>query len=166
MKPTEENQLDVLVKGEWSTEKEAKKICDKLIKDMERYGTEPSLLSSVPAVLLMKPTERKGFDDMVISSVRDILHSRISAMTAVLEASDNTEKELETEASQRESAIEAARAAKSTASEQLSEAEVARAASEDARRTQHETVETLRGSAEHRRAAAEAAKSEAQRLQD
>merc|ERR1719291_503758 len=152
MKPTEENQLDVLVKGEWSTEKEAKKICDKLIKDMERYGTEPSLLSSVPAVLLMKPTERKGFDDMVISSVRDILHSRISAMTAVLEASDNTEKELETEVGQREAALEASRTARSTAAEQLSEAEVARAACEEALRTRSEAMGCLRGSAEQRRA--------------
>merc|ERR1719277_2619993 len=47
-------------------------------------------------------------------------------MNAVLEANDNTEKELEAEAGQREAAAEAAKTARGTAAEQLSDAEVAR----------------------------------------
>eukprot|EP00428_Durinskia_dybowskii_P087625 CAMPEP_0170446922 /NCGR_PEP_ID=MMETSP0117_2-20130122/49877_1 /TAXON_ID=400756 /ORGANISM="Durinskia baltica, Strain CSIRO CS-38" /LENGTH=487 /DNA_ID=CAMNT_0010707945 /DNA_START=50 /DNA_END=1511 /DNA_ORIENTATION=- len=116
-----DNHFQVLVDGTSATEKEAKKLCDKLVKEMEKLGTEESLVDSVPAVLLKKASERGGFDDMVISTFRD-------SLTAA-----------------------SPQAAAGRASETLVQAESERAGKEEARRAEEAALEASRAATQLRR---------------
>mmetsp|Transcript_64141 Transcript_64141/g.185953 ORF Transcript_64141/g.185953 Transcript_64141/m.185953 type:complete len:398 (+) Transcript_64141:64-1257(+) len=146
-----DNHFQVLVDGTSATEKEAKKLCDKLVKEMEKLGTEESLVDSVPAVLLKKASERGGFDDMVISTFRDSLTARLAAIESVLEANAAREKELQEECERHKAAIEASQAAAGRASETLVQAESERAGKEEARRAEEAALEASRAATQLRR---------------
>lgn len=47
------------------------------MSDLTTLGAEPACLVSVPHVLLKKPEERGGFDQVVVSAVRDFLAKQV-----------------------------------------------------------------------------------------
>jgi len=121
-KDLNENSFKVLLeKGPdaGANEKETKKICDKLMKEVTKLSAEPALLASAPAVLLKRAEDRKGFDVHVLGSMQSIIAARLDDVAGKLEANAAATAALEPEASSRKEAGEKAQAAKDAAQAEL-----------------------------------------------
>jgi len=107
-----DNMLKVLLdKGsEAGGEKNAKKLCDKLMKHISQLGGEKALQVSAPSVLLKKPEERQGFDAHVVESVEAILQSRLDSIQKSLDELDAEEKAKEPEVTAKTEAVNQAKA--------------------------------------------------------
>jgi len=93
-----DNMLKVLLeKGSEAggSEKNAKKLSEKLMKQIQHLGGEPALLASAPSVLLKKPEERQGFDSHVVDSVQALVQDRLDSIKKNLDEVDAKEKERE-----------------------------------------------------------------------
>jgi len=110
----EEGTLKPLVEGGFATEKEAQKAINKLVKDLEKMGAESAMMVSLPPVLLKKPEERKGFDNMVLDSVKGILTTAIATVDAKFVDVDAKAAELETERADKATVVEKAQAARAS----------------------------------------------------
>lgn len=138
-----DGNFKALVEGAWPSEKEGKKICDRFTKEMEKFDTEPSLLASAPAVLLKKPEERKPFDEMTIDSLRVILQGRIDGYDSVLQANDNTAKDLEEALVPKRAAVESAKAVLEVFTEEFKQASAVSSMKLDAHLAAHADVDAL-----------------------
>jgi len=121
-KDLNENSFQVLLeKGPeaGANEKETKKICDKLMKEITKLSAEPALLASAPAVLLKKAEDRKGFDVHVLESMKSILATRLEEVAGKLEANATATAALEPEANSRKEAGDKAQAEKYAAQAEL-----------------------------------------------
>jgi len=136
--------LDVLVEGSAPSEKDAKKVCNKLMKDMEKLGAEPSLLASAPAVLLKPKDQRQGFDTMVIDSLRGALAERIAALGAALEAGAAASQEAEAAVAAHGAAAEACRQALDAEGDALQKLKAQRLEKQEAKRAEEEAAEAIR----------------------
>lgn len=117
----EEGTLNVLVEGACGAEKETKKATSKLVRDLEKFGAEPSLVASVPSVLLKRPEERKGFDEMVVASLRAFLEEKVAALGAAIRANEEAAAALDAAAAEKQEATDAARRAGDVEAEELHE---------------------------------------------
>lgn len=136
----EEGTLKPLIEGGFATEKEAQKAINKLVKDLERIGAESAMLVSVPPVLRKKPEERKGFDDMVLDSVKGILKGALDAADAKLAPIDTEAQELEVEAKVKAEVVEKAQAARDSQRSTLQAAEAASAEKRAAKQAMQKTL--------------------------
>mmetsp|Transcript_35575 Transcript_35575/g.70714 ORF Transcript_35575/g.70714 Transcript_35575/m.70714 type:complete len:376 (+) Transcript_35575:105-1232(+) len=143
LKAIEDAGLNALVEGSLS-EKEAKKVSAKFIKDLEKLGADQSLLASAPAVLLKSKDQRQGFDHMVIDSLRAMLADRISAVDASIAANVTACQELETAAAAQAAAVESSRQACEAEAESLRKMQGDLAALKEAKKAQQAEVEALR----------------------
>merc|ERR1712218_102433 len=72
-----EESFNSLINGTWETDKEAQKIVNKLLRDLQKLGAEESLVTSAPASLLQRPSNRQGFDTVILDTVKDFISTFI-----------------------------------------------------------------------------------------
>lgn len=106
-----------------ANEKESKKMCDKLMREVTKLSAEPALLASAPAVLLKRAEDRKGFDAHVLGSMQSILTARLQEVSGKLEHNSTATAALEPEISSHKEACEKAQAEKDAAQAELDAAE-------------------------------------------
>jgi len=143
-KAIETDGFDVLVEGTAPTEKDAKKVCNKLMKDLEKLGADTSLLVSSPAVLLKPKDQRQGFDQMVIDSLRGALAERIIAVDAALEASAAASHDAEAAVEAHSATAEACRRDLDAGGEALQKLKAQRLEKQEAKRAEEAAVEASR----------------------
>jgi len=117
----EDGNLKSLIEG-LIAEKEVKKACAKLVKDMEKVGTDEALLASVPHVLTMRPENRKGFDTMVIDSVRADIADRQKKVDEKISVNLQAAAEIAEEVTAADQAAETARKEETEAEDSLKKA--------------------------------------------
>lgn len=107
---------------------DAKAVSKRLVKELEKLGAEAALQIAIPAALLKKPEERKGFDAHVLQSCQDLVAvsladvaQRIEAKNAEIAEFGPTLKEKTEAAEQAEAAEAAANKAEVAAEETLSQ---------------------------------------------
>jgi len=143
-KAIETDGIDVLAEGTAASEKDAKKVCNKLMKDLGQLGAEPSLLASAPAVLLKAKDQRQSFDQMVIDSLRGTLAERVAALDAALEAGAAAGQEAAAAVEAHGAAAEACRQACDAEREALQKLEARRSETQEAKRAGEEAADALR----------------------
>lgn len=146
----EEGTLKPLVEGGFATDKEAQKAVNKLVKDLEKMGAESAMLASVPPVLLMKPDERKGFDNMVLDSVKGVLTSTISTVDAKLAEVEAKAVELLTENEGKAAVVEKAKAARDGQEAAVTSAQAVAADKMAAKQTSQSAVDTCNAELQER----------------
>eukprot|EP00931_Biecheleriopsis_adriatica_P109212 TRINITY_DN83476_c0_g1_i1.p1 TRINITY_DN83476_c0_g1~~TRINITY_DN83476_c0_g1_i1.p1 ORF type:complete len:378 (-),score=144.98 TRINITY_DN83476_c0_g1_i1:150-1283(-) len=130
----DETMLKVLLEqgpAAGGSEKEAKKSCDKLMREFVKLGAEPALLAAAPPVLFKTPEARQGFDSHVLDSLKAILAERHGDVAKRLgENAAATEAKAPEVAAKKEAgenaraAVEAAKGELDAAEEAASEKEV------------------------------------------
>lgn len=58
-------------------EKESQKALTKMVADFHKLGAESTLMVAVPNVLQKKPEERRGFDGLVVTGLRDFVADKV-----------------------------------------------------------------------------------------
>lgn len=79
-----EEGLQKLLAGEDFEPKTAKKECARLVKMLERLEAESALLAAMPEVLTKPPTERNGFDLMVVEAVDSFMKGLLATVDGEL----------------------------------------------------------------------------------
>lgn len=79
------------------SEKEAKKLCDKAMRQFGKFGSESALLAASPPVLLKPPQERAGFDGHVLEALQKVLTERLEDVTTRIAANAEKAAQLEPE---------------------------------------------------------------------
>merc|ERR1712217_186224 len=79
-----EEQFTTLVNGSWETDKDAQKISNKLMRDLQKLGAEASLTNSAPTSLLKPPSDRQNFDTVIIDTVKDFISNLIKKVDVKL----------------------------------------------------------------------------------
>lgn len=117
-----DNMLKVLLeKG--SEAGNAKKLCEKLMKQISQLGGEPALQASAPSVLLKKPEERQGFDSHVLEAVEAVLQSRLDSIQKSLDEVDSEGKAREPDVATKREEVSQAKAKCEDLKSQLDAAE-------------------------------------------
>lgn len=126
VKAIEDDGLKPLTEGVSPNEKEAKKAADKLVRDLGKLGAEPTLLASAHQVLLKPPSERKGFDAIVIKSLTELLTERKEAASKQLADQEAALSELNVDITAKEAVVEKARGERDEEVKRLEAADVER----------------------------------------
>lgn len=79
------------------SEKEAKKLCDKAMRQFGKFGAEAALLAASPPVLLKPPQERARFDGHVLEALQKVLAEHLEDVNARLAANAEKAAQLEPE---------------------------------------------------------------------
>mmetsp|Transcript_55356 Transcript_55356/g.110010 ORF Transcript_55356/g.110010 Transcript_55356/m.110010 type:complete len:395 (-) Transcript_55356:143-1327(-) len=82
-----EEGLKPLVEGTCPIE-DQKKVCDRLMEELQKLGSDAALLVALPMVLDKKPDERKSFDLIVLDGVKDVLRKTMETVESKLSAAN------------------------------------------------------------------------------
>mmetsp|Transcript_5069 Transcript_5069/g.8463 ORF Transcript_5069/g.8463 Transcript_5069/m.8463 type:complete len:372 (+) Transcript_5069:59-1174(+) len=118
-----DNMLKVLLEKGSEAGNNAKKLCEKLMKQISQLGGEPALQASAPSVLLKKPEERQGFDSHVLEAVEAVLQSRLDSIQKSLDEVDSEGKAREPDVATKREEVSQAKAKCEDLKSQLDAAE-------------------------------------------
>merc|ERR1719245_1267934 len=105
-------------------------------------------MASLPAVLAKKPEERRGFDTMVLASLRKVIDDALAANAETLAAHEATTEEMHRELALKEEAAEKARAGRGAEVDQLQKREAARSEKGSAKAALENSIEECKGDIE------------------
>lgn len=142
------------------SEKEAKKSCEKLMKEFGKLGAEPALLAAAPPVLLKGPEARHGFDAHVLDSLKTILADRLGDVAKRLEENAAATEAKAPEAATKREAGEKAKTEADAAQGELDASEEAAAEKEVSLAKAQSLLEATEASVEEKRASITAAQQE------
>lgn len=76
----QQESLEVLKEGTWSSAREHKKHLGVLVSLFKKLGADSSLISALPSALEKKPAERGTFDGMVVGQLDEIIAKHVTAV--------------------------------------------------------------------------------------
>merc|ERR1712061_573463 len=90
-----EESFTALMNGTWDTDKEAQKSVNKLMRDLQKFGAEDTLINSARTSLLKRPSDRQNFDTVICDTVKDFISNLIKNVEVKLSENESETAELE-----------------------------------------------------------------------